>query len=234
MDPVLFGVIVRSAPLPAEQQGRNVTARTAYVLVKEGDETQEMSAIVKQLPERKRIAECFSAQIGRAMGLPIPRPMVLRDAQGGLWFGAQQLNHPDLRRYTHPGQWAEQLSAWKPLPDACAFDGWIANEDRNLGNLLSDGRGKFWLIDHERALPSLRDPRHRCANQLLRLASAARQQSALLQQINAACQQCAALHLHHPDSTGTSDMLEFLGIRASHLWPLLRSEVTNNHELPGV
>jgi hypothetical protein len=44
------------------------------------------------------------------------------------------------------------LGNWKKLPRAAAFDEWIANPDRNVGNLLWDGVDDWVLIDHARAL----------------------------------------------------------------------------------
>lgn len=232
MEPLLYGVILRQTPFPSSAQGLNAT--TCRAQVKIGNE--EADAIAKRLPERELLVECLCAQIGRALGLPIPRPMILMDAQRELWFGAQRLEHPDLRRESDAAHWAPQLAAWKYLPDACAFDGWIANDDRNQGNLLTNGLGDFWLIDHGHALPQGMRPDARCANQLLTFASAVNRerQSSLLEGLRSACAACMQLETGSNPPAGTKDMLEFLRSRAHVLWPMLRSEVTGNHELSGL
>ena len=44
------------------------------------------------------------------------------------------------------------LLDWKDLPAVMAFDTWVANVDRNTGNLIQVGRGQFDVIDHGRIL----------------------------------------------------------------------------------
>tara|TARA_R110002051_G_scaffold57104_11_gene105907 strand:+ start:3199 stop:3708 length:510 start_codon:yes stop_codon:yes gene_type:complete len=49
-----------------------------------------------------------------------------------------------------------KLAVWKRLGELYAFDTWVANTDRNLGNLLyggnaSNGEPEIWLIDHGRS-----------------------------------------------------------------------------------
>jgi hypothetical protein len=43
---------------------------------------------------------------------------------------------------------AERLGAWIEAGRLYGFDTWIANTDRNAGNLLFGGSGGIWLIDH--------------------------------------------------------------------------------------
>lgn len=40
------------------------------------------------------------------------------------------------------------VASWSKVSDTIAFDDWIANEDRNLGNLVVAGRDNIFLIDH--------------------------------------------------------------------------------------
>lgn len=40
------------------------------------------------------------------------------------------------------------VASWSKVCDTIAFDDWIANEDRNLGNLVVAGRDNIFLIDH--------------------------------------------------------------------------------------
>lgn len=40
------------------------------------------------------------------------------------------------------------IDAWEKLPQTIAFDEWVANQDRNLGNLIIDANFAVTLIDH--------------------------------------------------------------------------------------
>ncbi len=43
---------------------------------------------------------------------------------------------------------ANDLRAWKDLPSLLAFDEWVANVDRNTGNLVRLSAGDYAVIDH--------------------------------------------------------------------------------------
>lgn len=43
---------------------------------------------------------------------------------------------------------ASSLIQWDKLGDLYAFDSWVANVDRHMGNILWGGQDKIWLIDH--------------------------------------------------------------------------------------
>lgn len=40
------------------------------------------------------------------------------------------------------------VASWSKLSDTIAFDDWVANQDRHLGNILVEGKNKVHLIDH--------------------------------------------------------------------------------------
>lgn len=40
------------------------------------------------------------------------------------------------------------LAEWKHFHEMLAFDDWVANQDRNLGNITMSSKGEFKLIDH--------------------------------------------------------------------------------------
>jgi hypothetical protein len=44
----------------------------------------------------------------------------------------------------------EDFSKWANLPNVVSLDAWLLNEDRNMGNLVRLGTGKYALIDHGR------------------------------------------------------------------------------------
>jgi hypothetical protein len=234
MQPVIFADVVRLTALDPDRRGINPSYRAE---VQVGADT--WTVIAKLLPAREVWVECVCALVGRALGLPVPTPLVLRGLNDETLFGSEQMNHPDLRRCGVPeDQLGAQLAAWRPLPAACAFDAWIANTDRHGGNLLTDGLGAFWLIDHGLALPSGMAPGGRSANLLLDFARNAAsddlKRRRLVNALRGACTACANLPLDGLLSDCPADMLPFLQTRLPALWPLLRFEVTGNHELPGL
>lgn len=42
----------------------------------------------------------------------------------------------------------EDLKRWDKLPKLLAFDNWVANQDRNTGNITIKSKNDFYLIDH--------------------------------------------------------------------------------------
>jgi hypothetical protein len=40
------------------------------------------------------------------------------------------------------------VAGWDKICDAIAFDDWVANEDRHLGNIMVEGKNKISLFDH--------------------------------------------------------------------------------------
>lgn len=137
------------------------------------DDGNAVTGYVKlTLDPRKIIAELATAQVGRAIGLRIPRPyVVLLDtadlrpefessfANRGIMvcFASQQagsrsyslergLNSPDKA-------FIEAVDGKFDLAGTIALDELVANDDRNLGNIIyTPGKQEFWLIDHGRAL----------------------------------------------------------------------------------
>ena len=111
-------------------------------------------------------AELLGALMAQALSLPTPAPYVLRINAGvlpGSRFaaGLQQQPAPLLCVATHDlgaptfAQLLAEHSAfakkmlrqWHALLPATAFDEWIANLDRNFGNILYVA-SELWLIDH--------------------------------------------------------------------------------------
>ncbi len=107
--------------------------------------------------------EAFCAILGRGLGIPIPKPfLVLADdttldvippGQHALMFGSEDAAYPSFRRYADCSQAYEKLQNFKASLDVGVFDEWIANHDRNVGNILYDGGDDFLFIDHGLALP---------------------------------------------------------------------------------
>jgi hypothetical protein len=237
MDDLVLGRVLLRTPLSADVKGINLTWSGIV-----GTASGQLGAFLKALPSRELMVECLCALLGRAVGLPIPRPIVAADDELGILFGAEQVPHPDLRHTALPSTiWEEHLAAWKTLPRASAFDGWIANRDRHWGNLLTDGTGEFWLIDHGLALPPGLAPDAAVQNLLLQVLKATvtddLKRRRALNGLSTAVESfdsgtAAACGAQLPGCP--PELLAFLEQRYPHLWRLLRTEMTDNHELPGV
>jgi len=124
------------------------------------------------LDPRKIIAELTAAQVGRALGMKIPRPFIVildtaeipeefeSSYQGkGLMvcFASQQAGSRSYsleRALKNPSlAFVKAVEKQFDLDGTIALDELIANDDRNMGNIIySPGRQEFWLIDHGRAL----------------------------------------------------------------------------------
>ncbi|AIU88089.1 HipA family kinase [Pectobacterium odoriferum] len=117
----------------------------------------------KLIDLREICVEAFCAILGRTIGLPIPKPfLILADSttldiipsgQHALMFGSEDAAYPSFRRYADCQDAYEKLQKFKASLDVGVFDEWIANHDRNIGNILYDGGDDFLFIDHGLALP---------------------------------------------------------------------------------
>lgn len=119
-------------------------------------------AFVKQLPPQKLYIECVCAILGRYLGLPILKPLVVKltndsfsnipEGNYELAFGSEDANYPSFRRHAHSEEAMLKLKEFAKTLDVALFDEWIANWDRNIGNILYDGGNEFSFIDHENAI----------------------------------------------------------------------------------
>ncbi|MBM1023154.1 hypothetical protein QQF54_09095 [Lelliottia sp. V106_10] len=117
----------------------------------------------KIIDARELCVEAFCAILGRAIGIPIPKPfLILADSttldaipagQHALMFGSEDAEYPSFRRHIACQDAYEKLQKFKASLDVGVFDEWIANHDRNVGNILYDGGDDFLFIDHGLALP---------------------------------------------------------------------------------
>lgn len=151
--------------LPGHQVHQEKSINPVYKAQVHIDGKGELSAFVKSLPDRELLMECLCAKIGRLLGLPIPRPLLVIAAPDSCppghdikkpLFGSETLEHPSARRFVCPyGEidrslyhlFIEKLNNWKQLADAALFDEHFANHDRHGGNYLFDGE-TLYLIDH--------------------------------------------------------------------------------------
>ncbi len=72
-----------------------------------------------------------------------------------LW-GTSDLGAGTAKHYFHTVTPAliKDLQGWDKLPTAMAFDEWVANIDRNIGNLVRLAAGQYAVIDHGHVLTS--------------------------------------------------------------------------------
>lgn len=134
------------------------------VLLAFRDSKYEVPAYAKSLSTLDFLVEVVSALLGRELKLSIPEPVAAISQDGSaLLFASVDVKHPDLARSLSvsnnqientPANRAilKQLSEWKGIDKAIGFDEWIANADRNMGNVLFDGKDGYYLIDHNLAM----------------------------------------------------------------------------------
>ena len=132
-------------------------------------ETESLAVICKWLSDEELAAELFCAVLAREIRLPAPEPLLLFDPTSGRYvFGSVDLQYPNsLRQFNVDPQAPDEaavkvlidaVAGWSRAREVAAFDEWIQNCDRNLGNILYAGPDDFFIIDHGRSLnidPSL-------------------------------------------------------------------------------
>ncbi|MGY5450988.1 HipA family kinase [Agarivorans sp. MS3-6] len=119
---------------------------------------------------RGLINEIVGYLIAHAAGIPqpnkvaliqIPKDVVKHNFKGEFsftgdycWGWASEDSGPTPNTYLKVGdmtgykQCLESLKNWDALPILLAFDDWVANQDRNTGNITIKSRNDFRIIDH--------------------------------------------------------------------------------------
>lgn len=184
MEDLLLGTLLPGA-VEIHNQNINPVWRGNVFL---GDIRRQM--YVKAVEPRTLAVEVISALVGRALGLPIPRPALVQVnpevlpsvAMPMVFFGSEAVDNPDLKQWLsrNAEEAMRQLERWSLLLDAGCFDEWLGNGDRHGGNILYGGGNNFALIDHSEAIPrGLNAPNPAPANTLLTYASAGKTQKQL-------------------------------------------------------
>jgi len=114
------------------------------------------------------VAELVCSVLGRALGLPIPRPYLIEASRDAL-PDSQSWKKDETKRYTFACAEVSESTAfsqiiskdsdyarkllrdWPLYPHTVIFDEWVANLDRNQSNILFSAN-VIWLIDHADAL----------------------------------------------------------------------------------
>lgn len=157
------------ARLAAGTIGANAvsSANTTVIAQIYTDDEPDIKAVVKDLSARQLANELIAASIIGKLNLPAPRAFLVF-AEPADSFGGMQVNHESGTNI----YFGSELSPHKPFFHAfnmdaalafkalvglpgwggiLAFDEWIANADRHLGNFLFDG-STVYLFDHDRCL----------------------------------------------------------------------------------
>ena len=129
------------------------------------------SAFLKDIPQRELANEVMAAALAFELGLAVPDGYIAAVTGGTsttknaprtpegipLLFASADVAVPSIAQVVSPGvdaTWAIRFIAQLILKgDVGAFygfDSWVANIDRHIANLLFDGQGQAWLIDHGR------------------------------------------------------------------------------------
>ncbi len=126
------------------------------------DKRHEVTAYAKELNDTMILVELLAALIGQELGLPIPEPIIAISGDGKALFASLDVKIPDFTtRLTLKGGGLsvdenkgvlQKLAHWTLTNKVIGFDEWIANGDRNTGNILYDGKDTFYLIDHNLAM----------------------------------------------------------------------------------
>lgn len=158
---------VLAGAVPLSKKTYNDTYRGQVLL--EGEET--VQAIIKDVDERQLLNELFVGSLALSLDLPVPTPYLAfaptaklelhkgpKVDDGRLCFASADVKHPNVSfQMEEANQEAqaklmEDLKNWQGISSVVAFDTWVANVDRNGGNLLVAGKAEFWLIDHGHCL----------------------------------------------------------------------------------
>lgn len=205
---------------------------------------REPHAFVKVLPAEQLFAETLSASIGRHFGLPIPLTALVLARGEAIGRGSGKCialasidgGARPIGRLTSSDEALRRLNTWANKHAAAVFDELIANQDRNLRNLLLGSDGEIWLIDHEEALASTAaNASHAIRNHLLQLLAAElsefeRHQASRKLKESASGLYTADFRLHaqqsrpaycQVSSSHVSHVVEFLEARIHHMNSLL-------------
>lgn len=117
--------------------------------------TRNGTVVYVKGPELETVfAEVVGCLLARAVGLNVPRTLLCTDDDGNVFAGSVQA--ATVGRNVIP--WLsnrDRCSNHQELFAAIAVDAWLANTDRNLGNVLvsrdGDGKDCFVFIDFEKS-----------------------------------------------------------------------------------
>lgn len=213
-----------------------------------------VQAYAKKLGILDFLVELLTALIGIELGLPIPEPVIAVTASGDdVLFASLAVNYPDMLHrldikdehidMTQRSMEAlKKLSEWPLIHDAIAFDEWIANGDRNPGNILFDGKDRYLLIDHNLAMRLPFAPDMPVNNKLLAIKMLFSEDELSRQRLKSKLEAC--INLIDPLLPGTvseeiridlnaqlvANMVEFLEQRLCHLVGITHQKIKTKQQ----
>jgi hypothetical protein len=136
-------------------------------------ESEVRTAIIKDIPVREVANEVLAATLAIAMSLPVPPPFLALASPSdlptkhasklgvsSLLFASADANSPSVAQIVVAQSPQAQMAAMQMvakslidcgwLGEFYGFDGWSANVDRHVGNVLIGSNRQPWLIDHGR------------------------------------------------------------------------------------
>lgn len=149
------------------QQTSGLMAQT-YACDIQWNDGKSSKAFIKRFSNTRKLAlanEVTGYVIAKHCGLPVPQ-------HAGLINTMPQQFGDDTNQYENwafvvssldgatPGSFYEVedikscttlmnlVAGWDKVSDAIAFDDWVANEDRHLGNIMVAGENRIYLFDH--------------------------------------------------------------------------------------
>ncbi|HCZ9033975.1 hypothetical protein HUO05_03565 [Vibrio alginolyticus] len=158
------------APLEHTSDGRMAATHLASVKWIDNKAGRFYVKVYPKCHPRGLINEITGYLVAHATGIPqpkkvaviqIPREVIENNFKGDFdcsgdyyWGWASEesgvtpntyLKMEDMVAYN---QCIELLKKWKSFPNMLAFDDWVANQDRNTGNITVKGYNDFYVIDH--------------------------------------------------------------------------------------
>lgn len=142
------------------------------------EQKQTKSAYLKIYNPEVLTIELFASKLAEELELPTPESMLVTcygkdiinlplkfkpsPEQQYVAFATTKLQAPSLKQLASPNQMYNSTLAklffnnfierCQNVPYIAAFDEFIANRDRNIGNFLWDGDEIFYLIDHDQSM----------------------------------------------------------------------------------
>ncbi len=153
MEPIGFATLY-TAPRRLEGLDNISEVWVADALTNGGD----TRLYVKKTNKEEIMAECLASLLAAELDLPVAKTFIVQDPGdllgGGYFSGSEDAGVPSIKQWLNRQDPVvmEMLSKWEKLHEVALFDEWIANPDRQGGNLLWGGGDNWVLIDHAQAL----------------------------------------------------------------------------------
>lgn len=158
------------APLQAAQDGRMAATHLANVKWIDNEPNRFYVKIYPKDKPRGLINEITGYLLAYALGIPqpkkvgmiqLPKEVLAKEHHSQFnvvdnyiigWLSEESGITPNtflsIGEISSYKESLAKLGAWRYLPNLIAFDDWVANQDRNTGNITIQGPSDFKIIDH--------------------------------------------------------------------------------------